>query len=259
MEVPMISRSDVKSTILSLSRLVRKDHVVYGDSILPPKHLRFCGGEFRDDAYFLTSAKNEAERLTKKGGLNKNSAVLDIGCGPGRLAIGILGYRSEIARYEGIDVDRASVEWATAHLMEHYPKFRFSHLDVHNARYNPAGHVVIDKSFQFPFGANEFDIAYLYSVFSHMTQQEVNMYLSELRRLLRPNGKLFLTGFFEKDVEAITVNPAGYRREWKGDLHCVRYNVDHFSDLLEKNGFIVTAIEYQTETDGQSGLYALRS
>ena len=68
--------------------------------------MRYCGLDFANDAYFVQSALEEAKRL--KEGLA--SRLLDIGCGPGRTAIGLLYASYPVGGYDGIDVDRRAIE-----------------------------------------------------------------------------------------------------------------------------------------------------
>jgi len=49
-------------------------------------------------------------------------------------------------------------------------------IDVENTRYNPEGEKFSEK-FKLPFDDHSFDIIYLYSVFSHMTDQDIIIYL----------------------------------------------------------------------------------
>ena len=112
--------------------------------------------------------------------------------------------------------------------------------------------------FPLPFNNREFDIIYLYSIFSHMTTEDVTAYLNEFKRLLAPSGKIFLTAFIEQNVQPMTINPPDYRRNWQGPLHCVRYDKNFFISLLGENGFKIDRFDYEKETDGQSGLYISR-
>ena len=71
--------------------------------VLPPRELRLGGPSFADDDRFLKTAQDETRRLVTSLGLTSGSRVLDVGCGVGRLAIGIL---SEVGDIGG---DRKSV------------------------------------------------------------------------------------------------------------------------------------------------------
>ena len=77
---------------------------------LPPRRRRWCGPEFRDDAFFLESAISEAKRLKFEFGLADNKHVLDIGCGFGRLPIGLMQVYNSL-NYIGIDVHKPSISW----------------------------------------------------------------------------------------------------------------------------------------------------
>jgi len=237
--------------------LFNSDSVRYKNMILPAKHLRFCGTEFQDDRYFLSSAEAEADRLVEYFGLTVNSSVLDVGCGVGRLPIGILSRVGEIKFYRGVDVSKRSIRWCQRHIAQRHPSFQFIHIDVKNPRYNPSGKA-IDVDFRLPFDDQEFGIIYLYSVFTHMTSEDVRAYLKEFQRFLAHSGKIFLTAFIEDGVPDMSINPRGYGRNWTGPLHCVRYDKDFFESLLAENGFGVDHLDYEKETDGMSALYISR-
>jgi SAM-dependent methyltransferase len=232
-----------------------KDATSYDGVVLPHDNLRFCGADFKDDAYFLASARADADRLVRLCGLTPESRVVDIGCGPGRLPIGILDRIGGVEDYLGIDVDRTSVEWCEKYIAAKHPAFRFHHLDIQNSRYNPDG-ARIDEGLRFPVQDDGADIVYLYSVFSHMVERDVRIYLKEIRRVLAPDGVVFFTSFVEEDVPDMSVNPAQYRQEWEGPLHCVRYDKSFLESLLEECGFRMDRFEYETETHGMSAVYA---
>ena len=78
--------------------------------------------------------------------------------------------------------------------------FRFRHVYIANALYNPGGRVMA-SDFVFPFGSGEFDFAFLTSVFTHMLPSDVENYLRELRRVLKAGGRALAT-FFVMDEAA---------------------------------------------------------
>jgi ubiquinone/menaquinone biosynthesis C-methylase UbiE len=234
------------------------DSVRYGDLTLPARHYRPCGLEFRDDAYFVASAEGEVDRLVANFGLTPHSHLLDVGCGVGRLAIGLLRRFGQAHHYRGIDVNKTYIDWCNAHIARRHPGFQFTRIDVHNPRYNPSSSG-IDDSFRLPFVGHEFDVIYLYSVFSHMLAEDARVYLREFDRVLKPSGAIFLTGFIEENVPDVEENPPNYRMAWQGHLHCVRYNKAFFERLLAASGFAIDRFEYEREANGQSGLYISRA
>lgn len=232
--------------------------VRYDGQVLPAQHLRLCGQEFRDHAYFLRSARAEADRLTTYCGLSKDSALLDVGCGFGRLAIGVLARVGAIRSYCGVDVSAAAVGWCRRHLAGGHPSFQFTRLDIRNERYNPGGEA-ITGAFRLPFAEAAFDIAYAYSVFSHMELTDIDCYLAEFQRVLRPGGWAFVTMFVGDAVPDVSINPAAGAMAWQGPLHCVRYNRAFIEARIRDAGFTIAQVSVGVETDGQSGYYLRRT
>jgi SAM-dependent methyltransferase len=244
----------IKDTIHKLIAQSPINYVKYKNTILPAKHLRFCGSEFNENKFFYSSALTEANRLIDRFELNINSRILDVGCGVGRLPIGILNRLGDIKKYEGIDVSARAIDWCQRFINRWHPTFQFNHINIENPRYNPHGKKV-DYKFSLPFQNREFDIIYLYSVFSHMKIDNIKLYLNEFRRLLEPSGKIFLTAFVEENVPDMEINPPNYKMTWSGPLHCVRYNKEFFESIFLNYNFNIDKFEYGNETNGQSAFY----
>jgi hypothetical protein len=68
--------------------------------LLPPKSRIFTGS--LDD--FKRSGEAVVQRLVEHAGLTPTSAVLDFGCGIGRIAIPLTSYLTEARRYDGLDI-----------------------------------------------------------------------------------------------------------------------------------------------------------
>ena len=245
----------VRSLLAPLRPLLRKDAVSYHGVTLPAPYLRTGGVCFIENATYLASAESEAKRITDAFHLTPQKRVLDIGCGTGRLAIGLLSkYGKSAPQYTGMDISMTAVRWCRRHIAKAHSSSAFLHLPLHNERYNPAG-IVLDDAFHFPWPGASFDAIYLYSVFSHMRSPEIRIYLREFRRLLKPGGHVFLTAFTETGVPAETENPSNYQDDWKGPLHCVRFEIGFFEKMIEAAGLVVDRYDHGTETDAQSGYY----
>ncbi|MDD4627888.1 MAG: class I SAM-dependent methyltransferase [Candidatus Peribacteraceae bacterium] len=231
--------------------------VLHRGQTLPSRNLRFGGVHFQDNEAFLSAGERDARRLIEWCNLTEKSAIMDVGCGTGRLAIGIMSVLKTIRRYEGVDVSPTAVEWCTRHLTPAHPAFRFTLINVQNERYNPAGGARA-TDFRLPFDDGSFDVIQLYSVFSHMRSPDVRSYLREFARLLTPQGSVFLTAFTEEGVADEEENPQNYIMEWKGALHCVRFSDKFFRQMVEEAGLKIARTTHQSDTDGQSALLLTR-
>ncbi|MGO9883619.1 MAG: class I SAM-dependent methyltransferase [Solirubrobacteraceae bacterium] len=219
---------------------------------IPPPRLRAAGIHFADNRSFVDAACRDARRLAVVANLQGSGAVLDIGCGAGRLAIGILEELGGIANYDGVDVNRNVVGWGRRHLTRYDARLHFHLLDVQNERYNPSGSEVAAQ-FTLPMQAASYDAVYSYSVFSHMHGPDVERYLHEIRRLLKSAGIALFTAFVEADVPDEEENPRSYGSgAWEGALHCVRFSRSYFDAMVSRAGLEVGGFEYGQETDGQS-------
>ena len=148
---------------------------------------------------YVQTGQDWASRLRTFGGLNPTDHVLEVGCGNGRVAIWLTRYLSE-GQYTGFDLRRDEIQWLSDHVSVRYPAFNFLHSPIFNGFYNPDGHITAD-TYDFPFSDESFDFVYLTSVFTHMLPGDVGHYLSEIKRVLKTNGKVFAS-FFLLTVES---------------------------------------------------------
>ena len=150
---------------------------------LPPAALRFMG----EDDEKLIRIGDELAGLLVEHGMDGTARVLDVGCGYGRLALGILHATEYRGRYLGFDVLVRQIAWCRENITPVYPNFEFRSIDIRNERYNPQGS--IDPAMTtFPVERGETDLCAVFSVFTHLYRPVVERYLAEIRRILRPDG-----------------------------------------------------------------------
>lgn len=159
------------------------------DPLIPPRSEIFTGSV--DD--FAVSGRALRERLIAFAGLTPDSRVLDIGSGMGRLAVALTGYLdSTRGSYEGLDIVPAGVASCQERISSRYPNFRFTLADVYNKEYQPGG-TVKAAEYRFPYDDDSFDVVVLASVFTHMLTEDVEHYVSEIARILKPGGRCYST------------------------------------------------------------------
>ena len=157
---------------------------------LPPAKLRFMGET--DEG--LIRIGDELAGLLVAYGMTADSAVLDVGCGYGRLALGILHATDFRGSYLGFDILRPQIAWCRAAITPSYPTVRFEHVDIRNASYNPDG-VIEPTEAAFPARSAGTDVCALFSVCTHLYRADIERYLREIRRVLRPGGAAVTTWF----------------------------------------------------------------
>jgi len=144
-------------------------------------------GEFR------AHGDEALELLVAQAGLGPEERVLDIGCGIGRVARPLAGYLRAPGAYEGFDVVASGIDWCRARYVDLAAPFRFRVVNVSNAFYNPIGGGA--DSFAFPYDDAAFDVAFAFSLFTHLAAADADRYIAEAARVLRPGGRLLATFF----------------------------------------------------------------
>jgi SAM-dependent methyltransferase len=167
------------------------------DALTPPARLRVRVGCFasfiRVDRYRVVG-EEFANHLVNIAGLTTDSRLLDIGCGCGQVAAALTSRIGELGAYDGFDPDATAIAWCREHISSRFPNFHFAHADLANTQYNPAGGMRAEE-FRFPYADQTFDVILLKSVFTHMPGRQMEHYLSEIQRMLRPGGRCFASYF----------------------------------------------------------------
>lgn len=189
--------------------------------------------------------------LIKLSKLEPNQRVLDVGCGIGRIARPLTRYLDESGEYVGFDVVKRGIKWCNRNISSSFENFKFIHVDVYNHSYNAKG-TIPAVGFRFPFEDDYFDHVILTSVFTHMVHQEVDAYLGEIARVLKPGGRCLAT-FFILNAESLAAIDAGSStldfRFTLDDLckvvnkddpeAAVAYREEIVFDLLERHGLVL--------------------
>ena len=159
------------------------------DAYTPPKGIMFIG---KND--FKKVGEEFCGYLIDLGHLKPDGHILDVGCGLGRMAVPLIGYLNDRGRFEGFDVVRSGITWATRAITARHPNFRFQVADLYNKFYNPKGKT-FSHEYVFPYADASFDVVFLGSVFTHMLPRDVEHFLDEITRVLKPGGTALITFF----------------------------------------------------------------
>ena len=124
------------------------------------------GGEFESFGVL------ERELLIQYG-LQRESYLIDVGCGSGRLTKALRGYLN--GRYLGIDIVPELIDYARN--LSNHPDWRFE----------------IAQGLTIPEQDNSADMVCFFSVFTHLLHEHSYMYLLEARRVLKEDGKIVFT------------------------------------------------------------------
>jgi SAM-dependent methyltransferase len=152
------------------------------------------------------------------GGITRNSAVLEIGCGLGRTAFPLRYILSSQGSYDGFEICQQKVAFLKRTFHRAYPNFRFIWANIHNTFYNPHGQIK-PTDYRFPYPDAAFDIVYAASVFPHMLPEAAAHYLCESARVLKLGGRCVFSFFLLDNYQPAQPRPLGFARP--------AFNFDH--------------------------------
>lgn len=180
---------------------------------LPPTGLRhyygYRDGKYQDDLY-LRSGINDVSGMRKilgeDGFAPMGERILEFGCSSGRM----LRHLEEEARAGevwGVDLHAAAIHWAQVHLS---PPFHF---------------LVNTTAPHLPFEDNHFGLVFAGSVWTHIGELD-DAWLLEIRRVLRPGGRLYVTISDEETLARIEATSPNHP------------SVGHVADLDGETGML---------------------
>lgn len=164
---------------------------------VPPRGYIYTGSPASAEDY-LTQGQHQLQMLKEYANLEPNHKVLDIGSGIGRTAIALTGYLNPRGSYEGFDVVERGVQWCNSRIHKENSNFNFKYVPLFNDLYNTA--TLKATEFIFPYPNNSMDVAFSFSVFTHMQLEEIQHYFNEVQRVLKPGGVCLSTFFLFDDA-----------------------------------------------------------
>lgn len=152
------------------------------------------GDIFIGSGDFVKQGKHQLDLLKQYADLTVDGKILDVGSGIGRTAFALKSYLDQKSVYDGFDVVEKGVVWCQKNISNQHANFTFKCTPLNNDLY----HITSDKAekFVFPYQSDFYDTVFLFSVFTHMQPMEVQNYLNEICRTLKPGGKCLATFFY---------------------------------------------------------------
>lgn len=206
-------KSKVKQKILGIAD--RIDEICGLKSAVEPSRtlsMHYGGGNFYDTAFdFFRILLNHAN-------LTRDSSILDVGSGAGRIATPLQYFLKNTARYEGIDIMPAGIAHCDSKVTPLFPNFRFQQIDVFNSYYNPTGKSQ-PEDYTFPFADEQFDIVLSTSVMTHLKPDAAARYVNETARVLRPGGTALHTFYVLDDAARVAIKAGRARMSFPHEMN----------------------------------------
>ena len=177
----LISAVDRVRYVLSIVRLYRSNAKFvrqHPEFALPPKQLAFDAHAEANWQWYRRSGEETAQMVAQliqmHSTVGPEVAVLDWGCGPGRVVRHLPAALGPRSRVTGSDYNPESISWCRAHI----PNVTFIENDLEPP---------------LPFAGHSFDCIYAQSVFTHLSVGVSQAWATELRRVLKPEGLLIVS------------------------------------------------------------------
>lgn len=216
-----------------------------------PIELATLGGDLTMESYYWNSGWMTAD-VQLAAGLQPGDSIIDIGSGCGRLAYGLHEWFG--GRYVGVDIVPSLIQFC----QKRFPRFEFQHLNVRSEYYNPQGSIDPEAA-RIPQPDQSFDLAVLFSVYTHLLPDTFRRMTADVARLVRPGGRC-LASFFLLDDQSdrATFSFAHERPECRVEHadapeHAVAYTRRFVEDSFRAAGFRVKDARRGSWT-GQPGL-----
>jgi ubiquinone/menaquinone biosynthesis C-methylase UbiE len=182
-------------------------HKAYATANLDEDYWTVVGPPTEAEFHRLAHAKRQ--QLIEQG-LTPNSWVLDVGCGTGQLAVGLVDYLSDKGGLVGTDVGPEAIAYCRRKYAR--PNFQFH----------------VNDFTTLPPMEHRFDMACFFSVFTHTYPDETLLLLAETTKLMKPTGVILGDVF----TSPLTDRCAGNRG-------AVEVNREHFLRIVDLVGLKV--------------------
>jgi SAM-dependent methyltransferase len=222
--------------------------------IPPPRLMRREGVQVLEEWFHWAEEWSMVLRLF--GGMTRQSTVLEVGCGLGRVAYALRFILSPDGSYYGFDIVQEKINFLERNFASAYPNFHFAWADVHNTTYNPRGQFK-GAEYRFPYSDGTFDVVYAASVYTHLLPVTTARYLQESARVLKPGGRCVISAFLLDFYKPEQKRPWGFAQKYFAFDHAYGgYPVDQFAVATTADPENTTAyrLEFLQQMIAQAGL-----
>lgn len=230
---------------------------------IPPEGLRERVAGTTDEQWFHASGAMTVDEWTRalnciNRGIGEFEIIADFGCGCGRALRHLEMRLTPEQRLIGLDVDREAIQW----LVANYPQIST---------------IALNDTPPIPLEDGGIDLIVSHSVFTHLPEEIENLWISELRRILKHNGILITSIHGIKVIEEYKANLTAQNQidervrfeqiienhgfyhllgkstaeavlpEYYGaSFHTIKYIITHWAELFEIRAWLpVFALNYQ--------------
>jgi SAM-dependent methyltransferase len=145
--------------------------------VFPPAYFLYETYQLDYGLYYsdgLATAGEIVDSIKKHLQPGTGIAILDWGCGPGRITRHLPGLLPPGSQVFGTDYNKKYIQWCTHNI----PGISWTVNDI-----NPP----------LPFGAESFDAVIGLSIFTHLAESNHPAWVKELHRITKPGGIIYLT------------------------------------------------------------------
>lgn len=152
----------------------------------------------------------------------KNKQILEVGCGDG---YGAAFLAKSVGSIVAVDYENEVISTAQN-------KYK-----ANNLKY-----LCMDAT-KLGFNENEFDLVCSFQVIEHIPENRLLTYLTELKRVLKPDGELYLSTL---NLEKVMKDPSTYK---KNPAHCKEFRISGLRDVLSKvfNDYVIYGLHPSLE------------
>jgi len=169
-------------------------------------------GPFTSVQHFFDSSFQNFRELLYFTDITTSQKVLDYGCRLAHLAIPMSGYLEDSeGSYCGVDTDKSCIK-RNRRVFGHMPNFNFHHVDIYSKMYNRKGkgyQVLLKKDFGGPF-----NLAFLFSVFTHVLPEDCDFLLGFLNSQLSQPGQILTSWFLLNDATQAAIDNGKAHRKF---------------------------------------------
>ena len=237
---------------------------------IPPADRNFVSHKSDD---FIGQGIGQLRTLVRHG-LKPFHNVLEIGSGIGRLALPLSQYSDPTASYFGLDNNLSGVAWCHENITTRYPNFEFAVINAVNLHYKHRAEYGQENASQahWPIPPRmRFGFACAFSLFTHLVTDEVQHYLEQVAKHLKPGGRFASTWFLIDDDTKAQIRAGRSHRPFHldgpGPMHAfesspgyfkaIGYEVDAVHAMAERAGFKIVLDQrggWRTTADDQDTL-----